>query len=105
MANATTAAPAPLRTERETARRAWPLRAALGVLLVVLAVVAVVTGDLGARLLLGGLGLLAAARGSGLLRSGSVPPGAAAVAGGWPRSPWRSRRPPPPAGSCWPGCR
>jgi hypothetical protein len=82
VANATTAAPAPLRTERETARRTWPRRAALGVVLVVLAVVAVLTGDLGARLLLGGLGLLAAARGAGLLRAGSVPAGAAAVAGG-----------------------
>lgn len=82
VANATTAAPAPLRTERETARRAWPLRAALGAVLVVLAVVAVVTGDLGARLLLGGLGLLAAVRGAGLLRAGAVPPGAASVAGG-----------------------
>ncbi|MEX5721181.1 hypothetical protein, partial [Geodermatophilus maliterrae] len=47
------------RSAQETARRAWPVRALLGVLLVVLAVVAVVTGDLGARLLLGALGLLA----------------------------------------------
>ncbi|MFC4695625.1 hypothetical protein ACFO3M_19645, partial [Geodermatophilus arenarius] len=86
MVNATTArtktGPAPLRTERDVARRAWPLRAALGVVLVVLAVLAVVTGDLGARLLLGGLGVLAAARGAGLLRAGSVPAGVAAVAGG-----------------------
>ncbi len=58
------------------------MRALLGVLLVVIAVVAVVTGDLGARLLLGALGLLAAVRGVGLLRAGAVPPGGLAVAGG-----------------------
>ncbi|MGY1606424.1 hypothetical protein [Geodermatophilus sp. SYSU D00700] len=82
MVNATTARSTPLRTEQETARRAWPVRAALGVALVVLAVVAVVTGDLGARLLLAGLGLLAAGRGAALLRAGSVPAGAATVAAG-----------------------
>ncbi|MGY1654086.1 hypothetical protein [Geodermatophilus sp. SYSU D01119] len=75
-----TAAAAP--TEQEAARRAWPLRAALGVALVVLAVVAVLTGDLGARLLLGALGVLAAARGVLLLRAGTVLPGGLAVAVG-----------------------
>ncbi|MGX5656240.1 hypothetical protein ACWKWC_15820 [Geodermatophilus nigrescens] len=78
-----TAAAAP--TEQEAARRAWPLRAALGVALLVVAVVAVVavlTGDLGARLLLGALGVLAAARGAQLLRAGSAVPGGLAVAGG-----------------------
>ncbi len=77
---ARTAAATP--TEQLAARRAWPLRAALGVALAVLAVVAVVTGELGSRLLLGGLGVLAAGRGSALLRAGSVPAGLLAVAGG-----------------------
>jgi hypothetical protein len=69
-------------TEQEAARRAWPLRAALGVALLLLAVAAVVTGDLGARLLLAGLGLLAAGRGVAWLRAGSVPAGLLAGAGG-----------------------
>ncbi len=55
---------------------------ALGVALLVLAVTAVVTGDLGARLLLGGLGLSAAGRGVAVLRAGSVPAGLLAVVGG-----------------------
>jgi hypothetical protein len=65
-------------TAQEAARREWPLRAALGAALLVLAVAAVVTGDLGARVLLAGLGLLAAARGTALLRSR---PGAGALLG------------------------
>ncbi len=69
-------------TEQQAARRAWPLRAALGVALLVLAVLAVVTGDLGSRLLLGGLGSVAAGRGAARLRAGSVPAGSLAVAGG-----------------------
>ena len=75
---ARTAAP----TEQEAARRAWPLRAALGAGLLVLAVTAVLTGDLGGRLLLGALGVLAAVRGAALLRAGTTAPGALAVAGG-----------------------
>jgi hypothetical protein len=69
-------------TEQEAARRAWPLRAALGVALLVLAVVTVVTGDLGSRLLLAGLGVLAAGRGLALLRAGSVAAGVPVLAGG-----------------------
>jgi hypothetical protein len=67
---------------QEAARRRWPLRAALGVALLLLAGAAVVTGDLGARLLLAGLGVLAAGHGVALLRGGSVPAGAPALAAG-----------------------
>jgi hypothetical protein len=68
-------------TGQEAARRAWPLRAVLGIVLLLLAVAAVVTGDLGARLLLAGLGLLAAGRGVAELRARSVPAGLLAGTG------------------------
>ncbi|SEL03254.1 hypothetical protein SAMN04515665_107145 [Blastococcus sp. DSM 46786] len=59
----------------EVARRTWPRWLALGVAMIAVAVVAVVW-DAGARLLLGGVGLFLAARGTVLLRgarAGVVP--------------------------------
>ena len=53
----------------ETARRAWPQWLALGLAMIAVAVVAVVWDAVGARLLLGGLGLLLVARGAVLLRA------------------------------------
>jgi len=53
----------------EEARRAWPWSAAQGVLLVVLAVVAVLVADTGVRLLVGGLGVLGVLRGVAALRA------------------------------------
>ncbi len=53
----------------EQVRRSWLWSAAQGVVLVVLAVVAVVVPDTGVRLLLGGLGVLGVVRGVALLRS------------------------------------
>jgi hypothetical protein len=52
----------------EQARATWPRMAGLGVLLLVLGVVALVWSGGGPRLLLGGLGVLAAVRGTSLLR-------------------------------------
>jgi hypothetical protein len=75
------------RTSPEQARRAWPRWLAGGVALLLVAVVAVVWGDAGARLLLGVIGTLAAARGAVLARdaasravgAGAVVVGLAAV--------------------------
>ncbi|MEU2348687.1 hypothetical protein [Modestobacter sp. NPDC049651] len=69
-----------LPTTPQQARSTWPRTAAVGVALVVLGVVAVAWHDSGARLLLGALGVLAAARGIGMLRAaraGELAPGAA----------------------------
>lgn len=52
----------------EEARRSWPWSALQGVVLVVLAVVAVVVADTGVRLLVGGLGVLGVLRGVAALR-------------------------------------
>jgi hypothetical protein len=51
----------------EVARRTWPRWAALGVLMIAVAVTAVLSGDAGARLLLGALGLFLVVRGTLLL--------------------------------------
>ncbi|MGY2067240.1 hypothetical protein [Blastococcus sp. SYSU DS0619] len=51
----------------EVARRTWPRWLALGVGMIAVAVIAVVWDDAGARLLLGGLGLVLAVRGAALL--------------------------------------
>ncbi|MGY5882643.1 hypothetical protein [Modestobacter lacusdianchii] len=70
MTNAVTAgrlaATAP--TTPAQARSTWPRMALLGAVLLVLAVVAVVWGGVGPRLLLGGIGVLAAVRGATMLR-------------------------------------
>jgi hypothetical protein len=52
----------------EVARRTWPRWIALGVLMLVVAVAAVLLDDLGARLLVGALGLFLVVRGTLLLR-------------------------------------
>ncbi|MGY1643548.1 hypothetical protein ACI782_20780 [Geodermatophilus sp. SYSU D00703] len=67
------------RTTPEEARRSWPRWLAGGVALLAVAVVAVFWDAAGARLLLGGIGALAAARGGVLLARGRSR-GAAAVA-------------------------
>ncbi|WP_131801793.1 hypothetical protein [Klenkia soli] len=69
----------------EQARRAWPWSALQGVVLVVLAVLAVVVADTGVRLLLAGLGVLGVLRGVAALRAaraGQVERSAAAVGAG-----------------------
>lgn len=52
----------------EVARRTWPRWAALGVLMIVVALTAVLSDDDGARLLLGALGLFLVVRGALLVR-------------------------------------
>jgi hypothetical protein len=74
------------------ARRTWPRWAALGVALIVIAVVAVAWDAAGARLLVGALGLVLAVRGLSLVRGAGVgegelagrarPMGAVALAAG-----------------------
>jgi len=69
-----------LPTTPQQARSTWPRAAAVGLVLVVLGVVAVVWHDTGSRLLLGALGVFAVARGVGMLRAaraGDLPAGAA----------------------------
>ncbi len=65
----------------ELARRAWPQWLVLGVLLIVVAVVAVLWDDAGARLLLGAVGLFLVVRGAVLLRGVGSGAMSAAVAG------------------------
>jgi hypothetical protein len=55
-------------TSPEVARRAWPQWLALGVAMIAVGVTAVLRDDVGARLLLGALGVFLAARGALLLR-------------------------------------
>jgi len=63
------------------ARRTWPQWLALGLAMLVVAVVSVVLPDAGARLLLGAIGAFLAVRGAVLLRSARGLGGTAIVAG------------------------
>jgi hypothetical protein len=63
------------------ARRTWPQWLALGLAMLVVAVVSVVLSDTGGRLLLGAIGAFLAVRGAVLLTSARGPGGIAVVAG------------------------